>query len=59
MDEFYDWKVNDKKISRKSILITFDDGWLSNYTEIFDFMKLKKIKYNIFLEIATIYLYTK
>lgn len=35
---------------KKSVLITFDDGWRSNYTEIFEYMKDKKIKYNIFLE---------
>lgn len=35
---------------KKSVLITFDDGWRSNYTEIFEYMKEKGIKYNIFLE---------
>lgn len=38
----------------KSVLITFDDGWLSNYTEIFDYMKSKNIKYNIFLAVGEI-----
>lgn len=38
------------KFSKKSVLITFDDGWVSNYAEIFDYMKEKSIKYNIFLE---------
>lgn len=40
--------------NKKHLLITFDDGWLSNYTEIFDFMKGNGIKYNIFLETAKI-----
>ena len=35
---------------KKAVLITFDDGWASNYTEIFEYMKEKGIKYNIFLE---------
>ena len=34
MDEFYNWKVNGKKIPRKSVLITFDDGWKSIYTKV-------------------------
>ncbi len=38
----------------KCVLITFDDGWLSNYTEIFEFMKERKIKYNIFLAVGEI-----
>ncbi len=38
----------------KYVLITFDDGWRSNYSEIFDFMKEKKIKYNIFLAVGEI-----
>lgn len=33
----------------KSVLITFDDGWRSNYDEIFAYMKEKQLKYNIFL----------
>lgn len=48
--------LNDKniKFNKKSILICFDDGWLSNYTEIFHFMKEHKLKYNIFLTIKEI-----
>ena len=38
----------------KYVLITFDDGWRSNYSEIFDFMKEKNIKYNIFLAVGEI-----
>lgn len=38
----------------KSVLITFDDGWLSNYTEIFEFMKEKNIKYNVYLAVGEI-----
>lgn len=50
-------ELGDKKIeqwNRKHILITFDDGWISNYDEIFDFMKAEGIKYNIFPETAKI-----
>ena len=45
---------NNIKFDSKSAIITFDDGWLSNYTEIFDYMKQKGIKYNIFLSIKDI-----
>ena len=34
---------------KKRVIIAFDDGWLSNYTEIFDYMKAKGLKYNVFL----------
>ena len=33
MDEFYAWKKGKKKLPRKSVLITFDDGW-KNYLKI-------------------------
>lgn len=39
---------------RKKVLIAFDDGWLSNYTEIYDYMKSKRLKYNIFLAVKEI-----
>lgn len=42
------------KFNKKSVIIGFDDGWLSNYTEIFEFMKSKGIKYNIFLTVGEI-----
>ena len=36
------------------ILITFDDGWESNYSMIFNFMKSLGLKYNIFLAVEKI-----
>ena len=38
----------------KSVIIAFDDGWLSNYTEIFEYMESHGLKYNIFLEVGKI-----
>lgn len=39
---------------KKRILIAFDDGWLSNYTEIFGLMQELGLKYNIFLTMGEI-----
>ena len=39
---------------KKRVLIAFDDGWLSNYTEIFDFMQVHGLKYNVFLTMGEI-----
>jgi peptidoglycan/xylan/chitin deacetylase (PgdA/CDA1 family) len=43
LDEFYDWKKGKRKIPRKSVLITIDDGNLSNYMYAFPILK----KYNM------------
>lgn len=52
----FDELENEKnlKFNRKSVLITFDDGWRSNYTAIFEFMKELGIKYNIYLEAGNV-----
>ena len=42
------------RFRKKRILIAFDDGWLSNYTEIFDLMQELGLKYNIFLTMGEI-----
>ena len=50
-------ELNDKEnllFEKKKVVVAFDDGWLSNYTEIFDFMQSLGIKYNIFLTIGEI-----
>ena len=39
LDEFYRWKKGELKIPRKSVLITIDDGNLSNYMYAFDILK--------------------
>ena len=43
MDEFYKWKKGEIKVPFKSVLVTFDDGLLSNYHYAFPILK----KYNI------------
>ena len=39
MDEFYKWKNNELDLPYKSVLITFDDGFLSNYQYAFPLLK--------------------
>lgn len=42
------------KFEKRKVVIAFDDGWLSNYNEIFDFMQSLGIKYNIYLTVGEI-----
>lgn len=39
MDEFYKWKKGEIDLPYKSVLITFDDGFLSNYQYAFPLLK--------------------
>ena len=49
MDEFYDWKVNNKKFPRKSVLITFDDGWHSFYSKAIPILEKYNMKASVFV----------
>ena len=40
--------------ARNKILIAFDDGWLSNYNEIYEMMSKLGLKYNIYLTVGKI-----
>ena len=42
------------KFKRKRVLIAFDDGWLSNYNEIYSWMKERNIIYSVFLAVGEI-----
>ena len=42
------------RFKKKRVLVSFDDGWLSNYSKIFEFMRENNIKYNIFLTVGKI-----
>ena len=46
--------VQKVKGGSKKVIIAFDDGWLSNYNEIYDMMKSLGLKYNIYLTIGEI-----
>lgn len=39
LEDFTAWKKGDKDIPEKSILLTFDDGWKSVYTDAFPILK--------------------
>ena len=49
MDEFYEWKQGKIDLPRKSVLITFDDGFLSNYHYAFPLLKKYNMNATVFL----------
>ena len=48
-DELYDFMVKNKPVPKKSVLITFDDGYEDNYTNAFPILKKYKFKATIFV----------
>lgn len=48
LDEFYDYYKGKKKIPRKSVLITMDDGYQSNYDLAFPLLKKYGMKATVF-----------
>ena len=49
LEEFYNWKKGKIKLPYKSILITFDDGFLSNYEYAFPLLKKYNMNATVFL----------
>ena len=49
MDEFYNWKTGKQNLPYKSILITFDDGFLSNYEYAFELLKDYNMNATVFV----------
>lgn len=49
MDEFYKWKKGEIEVPFKSVLITFDDGLLSNYYYAFPILKKYNINASVFV----------
>ncbi|WP_294154270.1 polysaccharide deacetylase family protein [uncultured Clostridium sp.] len=48
INELYDHLINNQPIPEKSIVITFDDGYMNNYTEAFPLLKERNMKATIF-----------
>lgn len=49
MEEFYNWKTGKINLPYKSVLITFDDGFLSNYEYAFKLLKDYNINATVFV----------
>ena len=49
LDEFYQFMEGDKLFPKKSVLLTFDDGYLSNYMYVVDVLKKYNFKGTIFI----------
>ena len=49
MEEFYNWKTGKIKLPYKSVLITFDDGFLSNYEYAFKLLKDYNMNATVFV----------
>ena len=49
ISKFNDYIINKKSIPEKSILITFDDGYMDNYTNAFPILKELDMKATIFV----------
>lgn len=49
MDEFYNWKTGKQNLPYKSVLITFDDGFLSNYEYAFELLKNYNMNATVFV----------
>ena len=49
MEEFYNWKIGKLNLPYKSVLITFDDGFLSNYEYAFKLLKDYNMNATVFV----------
>jgi peptidoglycan/xylan/chitin deacetylase (PgdA/CDA1 family) len=49
MDDFIAWKNGEKEIPEKAILLTFDDGWKSVYTDAYPILKELGYPYTLYL----------
>ena len=49
MEDFLAWKKGEKEIPQRSILITFDDGWKSVYTDAYPILRELGMPFTVFL----------
>lgn len=54
LDELYNFLVNNKLVPEKSIVITFDDGYVDNYTNAYPVLKEFGFKATIFVITCTV-----
>lgn len=54
MNEFYDFIINNKPVPRKSVLITFDDGYEDNYKNAYPVLKEFGFKATVFIITSTV-----
>lgn len=48
MKEFLDWKLGDRQLPEKCVMITIDDGWKSVYTDAYPILKETGFPFTIF-----------
>lgn len=53
-DDLYDFLINNKPVPEKSIVITFDDGYVDNYTNAYPVLKELGFKATIFMITCTV-----
>ena len=49
LDEFFAFKKGELELPKKSVLITFDDGWIDNYLVAYPILKKYSLKATIFV----------
>lgn len=49
LDEFYEFRINNKPLPPKPVIITFDDGYRDNYTNAYPILKKYGFKGTIFI----------
>ncbi len=49
LDQLYDYLSENKPLPEKPVLITFDDGYIDNYTKAFPILKKYKMKATLFM----------
>lgn len=54
MDELKDFLINNKQVPEKSVVLTFDDGYEDNYTNVYPILKKYGFKATIFVETSSV-----
>lgn len=54
LDELYNYFVNKEPLPKRPIVLTFDDGYLDNYTKLYPILKKYNFKATIFVITASI-----